>query len=823
MKVLLQVYCGLVLLLFGASVNATEVRSAIGVLKIQSVVGSFAQRATLLKQQPWWGNPKAAAELTEALKKNPLPNAGPLGTQFPYQDCNDGLVGACKDRSNNLIVLPGATGPSYLPRNIDLAAGQPLFATTRSKKPSAWIDDPGNSIPFEQFMQEMQVSALGHDNYCDGLIAERNFANGIMYSAERNVIEKYYATMQDPRSRRIRNEIISSGVNCIYAHARPPRDEQLAVALKDFRHLADAGDFEVAKSLAAKHRKIYEHLEFNWSFPIFREWLVSNDREKSLAGLHFLYAMHFTPGRFDHARFKFRVKSDQALLKKLHEIAGPSNLEQSGAAAIALLLLYDRTDKDKVALLEEKIRSQDQKHTYPDYRQLYGFLLASRANDVEIEQQLNSKKEHRYEGALLAMRLMAHPPISALPFLTKHVASRRHLDHHSNELKTLNHFGHLAYPYIEEHYAGKADSSLKAYTPEIIEATRKYRWDRLKNNKPIPEAFSLLRPMKGQVLTKPTWNHLPPETAAPTMSREIAATLRDARKAAKAKQACALNLTGTDYETIAVGIQKGQPSKSLGGRDGRELTQADIHLNRPGKKTVLVLMASEPVVWRIKQVNKSQLVGVVVSGTHRQSLLGVSEKIPVVHFGQGQARSNCGDAIMALKRGMEYELLAQKLGFALDIRLDGIVSSTNSGVHFVDDGALTEYRKKLDESIIDVDLDARICNEVRQGLTAYHHLATAASEFHATHGSLPRGLDDFRPRNRKSLSRFAAGYGPIAHANVVDGEKITVAFNTQAHPQIANREFSHLIETKNSRLLKRADPHNGDNLNYLLVRCAGKR
>jgi hypothetical protein len=80
----------------------------------------------------------------------------------------------------------------------------------------------------------------------------------------------------------------------------------------------------------------------------------------------------------------------------------------------------------------------------------------------------------------------------------------------------------------------------------------------------------------------------------------------------------------------AVGTYKGTtalPDLQLDD-SGHEAAQADVVVNVPDKPVVLVLTAYDPTVWRIGRTAKTTLAGVIVSGYHAQSLIGINKDTP---------------------------------------------------------------------------------------------------------------------------------------------------------------------------------------------------
>ncbi len=84
-----------------------------------------------------------------------------------------------------------------------------------------------------------------------------------------------------------------------------------------------------------------------------------------------------------------------------------------------------------------------------------------------------------------------------------------------------------------------------------------------------------------------------------------------------------------DFVVHAVGIYAGAISLpgSLGD-SGNAVTQAEVVVNAPGKPVLLVLMAHDPVVWRIGRTKATTIAAILVSGYHPQGLIGIDRGTP---------------------------------------------------------------------------------------------------------------------------------------------------------------------------------------------------
>jgi hypothetical protein len=86
-----------------------------------------------------------------------------------------------------------------------------------------------------------------------------------------------------------------------------------------------------------------------------------------------------------------------------------------------------------------------------------------------------------------------------------------------------------------------------------------------------------------------------------------------------------------DYVIYAIGTYGGP--KPLGFRidnSGHDAALADVVVNIANRPVVLVLMAYEPVIWRVGRLKDTKIAGVLVSGHHTQTLGGIDKSTPKV-------------------------------------------------------------------------------------------------------------------------------------------------------------------------------------------------
>ena len=104
----------------------------------------------------------------------------------------------------------------------------------------------------------------------------------------------------------------------------------------------------------------------------------------------------------------------------------------------------------------------------------------------------------------------------------------------------------------------------------------------------------------------------------------------------------------SDYVLYAGGEYAGRKLGFQIDQSGNEATQFDVTVNEPGKNVVLALGAYEPSVWNIRWTPQTHIVGVYVSGYHRQSIAGLDSAIPTLNSSYDN-RGTCGYFYMSQK------------------------------------------------------------------------------------------------------------------------------------------------------------------------------
>ena len=109
-----------------------------------------------------------------------------------------------------------------------------------------------------------------------------------------------------------------------------------------------------------------------------------------------------------------------------------------------------------------------------------------------------------------------------------------------------------------------------------------------------------------------------------------------------APAACALpDLSRGDFKVLAAGEYGGQRSGIQIDQSGHEATRIDVAVNSTDKPVVLILGAYEPTIWNIGWSSGTQIVGVYVSGYHRQAVMGLPRGTPMLNSSYDN-RGPCG-------------------------------------------------------------------------------------------------------------------------------------------------------------------------------------
>ena len=117
---------------------------------------------------------------------------------------------------------------------------------------------------------------------------------------------------------------------------------------------------------------------------------------------------------------------------------------------------------------------------------------------------------------------------------------------------------------------------------------------------------------------------------------------------------CQFKNLPSEFEVYAVGKYSGITSSDYQlGNSGHSTKIIEVVVNKPNIPIVLVLMAYDPVIWKVSHTKESNVIGVVLAGYHSQALLGLpstTPKILAIH----EEKSEC-KYFYAYKAGKELD------------------------------------------------------------------------------------------------------------------------------------------------------------------------
>lgn len=118
-------------------------------------------------------------------------------------------------------------------------------------------------------------------------------------------------------------------------------------------------------------------------------------------------------------------------------------------------------------------------------------------------------------------------------------------------------------------------------------------------------------------------------------------------------QSCSLGKLPADFTVQAIGVYKGEIDTDVQlDTSGHETKSVEVIVNRPNENVVVVLMANEPVLWKIKRTPDSKIVGVIVGGHLSQAVIGIDRSVPLL-ISTNRGRKDCSQGFYAYKAGRE--------------------------------------------------------------------------------------------------------------------------------------------------------------------------
>ncbi|MFV2058460.1 MAG: lysozyme inhibitor LprI family protein [Thiohalomonadales bacterium] len=139
---------------------------------------------------------------------------------------------------------------------------------------------------------------------------------------------------------------------------------------------------------------------------------------------------------------------------------------------------------------------------------------------------------------------------------------------------------------------------------------------------------------------------------------------------ARPKVNCRVEGLPRRFTVQALGVYEGGISTNARlDRTDHQTKVVEVNVNRPDENVVLVLMAYDPVLWRIKRTPSTRIVAVLVGGYHGQGVTGVSKTIPLF-INTRHGIKDCGLSDIAYKAGSRLirvsKLVEQMTGREID-------------------------------------------------------------------------------------------------------------------------------------------------------------
>ena len=150
------------------------------------------------------------------------------------------------------------------------------------------------------------------------------------------------------------------------------------------------------------------------------------------------------------------------------------------------------------------------------------------------------------------------------------------------------------------------------------------------------------------------------------------------------KEGCKFVNLPEDFRVYAVGTYSGlQPNDAQLGKSGNAVKENKVIVNTPERPIILVLMAYDPVVWKVKRTAQSNILAVIVGGYHTQALLGLPKSIPTL-FATYKEKGDC-NAFYAYKAGKSLDQAVARIKEITGRELDHLLTKPTHGKYIVGD------------------------------------------------------------------------------------------------------------------------------------------
>lgn len=150
-------------------------------------------------------------------------------------------------------------------------------------------------------------------------------------------------------------------------------------------------------------------------------------------------------------------------------------------------------------------------------------------------------------------------------------------------------------------------------------------------------------------------------------------------------------------------------SKYQFGASGHEVKESEVIINKPGENIILVLMAYDPVLWKIKKTFSTLVNGVVLAGYHEQILYGLPKLTPVLQAVY-ETKTECSYFYGSLEPGGQKQYIEQRIQDITGALPSEIINSPHNGKFYVGD---VDSNSKLME-YPDNDIDLFIENKTKE-------------------------------------------------------------------------------------------------------------
>lgn len=140
-------------------------------------------------------------------------------------------------------------------------------------------------------------------------------------------------------------------------------------------------------------------------------------------------------------------------------------------------------------------------------------------------------------------------------------------------------------------------------------------------------------------------------------------------------------------QIVAIGANEGGTATDLSiGEQAHDSGIVALAASRTGKPLVLILSSYDPVIWDVRQVPRSRLRAIVVTGHYQSGVVGTRRALPVV-FSSQKAPDPCWAPRHAYKGGPDLDSLERAVRSATGRGIDRFYGDYRPTAFHVDGGA----------------------------------------------------------------------------------------------------------------------------------------